>query len=151
MRDLVITFNNSETIKVSAFKGRLLLIAVTKLATCHAGWSVELIDEVVRLFDPLQVASVGCCTDCEPGQLIPDFPGRLTPVGWSPRPQVAQFLSLPISGFHLPKFVVVDCDGSPWIYVAQGSTGVEFVANFRSFVQKVMDHPPTAIGMGGRQ
>ena len=141
--DLRVRFSSGEDVRIKSFVGKVLLLAVIKLNTCHAGWAVELIDEVSRLFEEDDVMALGCCTDFEEGEVIPNFAGRTTPIGWAPRRQVADFLNVSMSGFRVPRYLVVDRDGRVHNYIPSGTTGEEFVTHMRDFVEIFAQKSPS--------
>jgi hypothetical protein len=143
--DLVITFNDGTPLSTAEFRGHVAILAVLKLNTCHAGQSMQLIDQVFRELRERGVRSVGCIVDLEPGQKIPEFPASPgTPIGTAPRRRVADYLGLPMSGFRLPQFVVLDHVGRPRRRcVLQGMTFIELVQSLRTPVEELLDELST--------
>lgn len=112
-------------VNTSSFTGKVLMVAIIKLNTCHAGWAIELIDEMVKFYNRADVVGLGCCVDRVEGDTIWQFPR--TPVGWARRREIAELLDVPMSGFHLPKYLVFDRHGRMHHYGPDGKDGEAFV------------------------
>ena len=110
-KDLVLTPREGESFALSTFRGRITVAAFLSKAACHTGLALELVDQVLLEIGPSNLMSVGCIVDLEHQEKLREYAPFLIPIGAAPRRQVADFLNVPMSGFSLPQFLLLDRTG----------------------------------------
>jgi hypothetical protein len=108
---------------------------------------MELIDEVFQQLHVKGVRSLGCVVDLELGQLIPEFPlSPNTPIGAASRRSVADYLAIPMSGFRLPQFLLLDRSGCRRRRcVAAGETFPELIQSLVRPVEELLNDDCTRV------
>jgi len=150
-KDLIISPREGKPFTISEFIGRVTVIAFISKAACHTGRSLELVDQLLLEIGPTHIMSAGCIVDLERDEKLREYAPFLIPIGAAPRRLVADFLNVPMSGFALPQFLLLDRNGKHrfLLCVPQGDDFWEMVNGLRKMVdivlaEKAVEHPAVA-------
>jgi hypothetical protein len=109
--DLILRTIEDVQISIESLKGFVVVIAFLSKAACHTGPTLEILDEIYLDIGHTKVRCLGCIVDLESDEDLREYHPFAIPIGAASRRAVADFLNVPISGFYLPQFVIIDKDG----------------------------------------
>lgn len=143
MPDLILRSRGGETMSLSSQRGRVALVAFIGKSACHTGPCLEIADQLFLELGASHFTSFGCIVDLMPGEELREYLPFVIPVSWSPRRLVTDFLKLPVSGFTLPKFAVIDRQGD-LRHLLEGPPGYDLwrmVTDFRQIIEPIIAEP----------
>lgn len=144
--DLVIATREGAPLTVSQFRGRVVVIAFLSRANCQTGPSLEVLTGLQFDIGERDLATVVCVVDLEHGERVPDFSPFTMPTGAVPRRQVAEFMGVPMSGFHLPQFLILDRQSRHRLTcVPSRQRSPEAIVNMRLFIERLVEEPESAL------
>jgi hypothetical protein len=140
-------------ISVNDLRGQIIVLAFINEATCHTGQTLELIDGIMLQVGPRLLRSIGCIVDLYDGERPRDnFSAFTCDVGWASRRQVAEFLKVSMSGFHLPQLLVIDASGRHRLRcIPHGVDYEEAVVNLRESIEHIVEEQRRALASAERR
>lgn len=140
VRDLIIRTTDNATISVRDLLGFVVVIGFVGKGGCDTGPTLEVLNEIYLDVGPSHIRCLGCIVDLERGEPLKPFSPFVIPIGAASRRSAAEFLRTPMSGFHLPQFVIIDRRGALRLRcIPCGDDYWEVIKNLRFPVDTIVD------------
>lgn len=150
-RDLTIRTTDNATISVRDLLGFVVVVGFVGKAACYTGPTLEVLNEIYLDVGPSHIRCLGCIVDLERGEPLQPFSPFAIPIGAASRRSVAEFLQTPMSGFHLPQFVIIDRRGIQRMRsIPCGDDYWEVIKNLRFSVDPIVDERLMAAAVGDK-